>query len=67
MHLTKKGWKVYDVSVEGISVITTYRTSFGSEITANGLDSLIKSLSSKNNKFMAKAPGFKGKDKEKKN
>ena len=67
MHLTKKGWKVYDVSVEGISVITTYRTSFGSEIAANGLDSLIKSLSNKNNKFMAQAPGFKGKDKEKKN
>jgi len=65
MHLTKKGWRVYDVSVEGISVITTYRTSFGSEITANGLDRLIVSLSDKNNKFMAKAPGFKGKDKKK--
>lgn len=65
MHLTKKGWKVYDVSVEGISVITTYRTSFGSEIVANGLDSLIASLSNKNNKFMAQAPGFK-KSKEKK-
>lgn len=66
MHLTKKGWRVYDVSVEGISVITTYRTSFGSEISANGLDSLIASLSDKNNKFMAQAPGFKGKNKEKK-
>lgn len=66
MHKTNKGWKVYDVSVEGISVITTYRTSFGSEIVANGLDSLITSLSSKNNKFMAEAPGFK-KNKEKKN
>ena len=65
MHLTKKGWRVYDVSVEGISVITTYRTSFGSEISANGLDSLIASLSDKNNKFMAKAPGFKGKNKKK--
>lgn len=65
MHLTDKGWKVYDVSVEGISVITTYRTSFGSEIAANGLDSLIAALSDKNNKFMAEAPGFK-KDKEKK-
>ena len=67
MHLTKKGWKVYDVSVEGISVITTYRTSFGSEIVTNGLDSLITSLSSKNNKFLAQSPGFKGKDKKKAN
>ncbi|MDH5445110.1 MAG: ABC transporter substrate-binding protein [Gammaproteobacteria bacterium] len=66
MHLTKKGWRVYDVSVEGISVITTYRTSFGSEIVANGLDSLIASLSDKNSKFMAQAPAFKKKDKEKK-
>ena len=65
MHLTAKGWKVYDVSVEGISVITTYRTSFGSEITANGLNSLIASLSDKNNKFLSEAPGF-NKTKEKK-
>ncbi|MCW9025104.1 MAG: ABC transporter substrate-binding protein, partial [Gammaproteobacteria bacterium] len=28
MHNTRKGWKVYDVSVSGISLITTYRTSF---------------------------------------
>lgn len=55
MHETKKGWKVYDVSVEGISVVTTYRTSFGSEIKQKGLDSLIASLSEKNSKFLAQA------------
>lgn len=55
MHETKKGWKVYDVSVEGISVVTTYRTSFGTEIQQKGLDSLIASLSEKNNKFLAQA------------
>ncbi|MDH5178976.1 MAG: ABC transporter substrate-binding protein [Gammaproteobacteria bacterium] len=55
MHLTGKGWKVYDVSVEGISVVTTYRTSFGTEIEQKGLDSLIASLSEKNNKFLAQA------------
>jgi len=59
MHQTKKGWKIYDISVEGISVITTYRTSFGSEIQQNGLDSLINSLSDKNNKFLAQAPKAK--------
>lgn len=55
MHETKKGWKVYDVSVEGISVVTTYRTSFGTEIQQKGLDSLIASLADKNNKFIAQA------------
>ena len=30
MHLTRKGWKVYDVSVDGVSVSTTYKTSFAS-------------------------------------
>ncbi|MCW9023286.1 MAG: ABC transporter substrate-binding protein, partial [Gammaproteobacteria bacterium] len=47
MHNTRKGWKVYDVSVSGISLITTYRTSFNSEIQQKGLDGLIKSLASR--------------------
>ena len=53
MHLTRKGWKVYDVSVEGVSVITTYKTSFASEIRQQGLDSLIASLSERNAKLLA--------------
>lgn len=48
MHKTKKGWKVYDVSVEGISLITTYRTSFANEIKSKGVDGLIASLAEKN-------------------
>jgi len=55
MHATKKGWKIYDVSVEGISVVSTYRTSFSSEIQQKGIDNLIASLSDKNNKFLAQA------------
>lgn len=51
MHLTKKGWKVYDVSIEGVSMITTYRTSFASEIKQKGLDGLIASLAERNNKL----------------
>lgn len=51
MHMTRKGWKVFDVSVEGVSVITTYRTSFASEIQQNGLDALISSLESRNEKL----------------
>lgn len=48
MHQTRKGWKVYDVSVEGISMITTYKTSFANEIKAKGVDGLIASLVEKN-------------------
>ncbi len=51
MHKTRKGWKIIDVSVEGISVITTYKTSFASEIRQNGLDALIASLESRNKKL----------------
>ncbi|NNF95511.1 MAG: ABC transporter substrate-binding protein, partial [Halobacteria archaeon] len=51
MHLTKKGWKVYDVSIEGVSMVTTYRTSFASEIKQKGLEGLIDSLAERNNKL----------------
>ncbi len=51
MHLTRKGWKIYDVAVEGVSVITTYRTSFANEIKQKGLDGLITSLAEKNRKL----------------
>lgn len=54
MHLTNKGWKVYDVSIEGVSMVTTYRTSFAAEIKQKGLDGLIASLSERNDKLVKK-------------
>lgn len=42
------GWKVYDVVVAGVSLVTTYRESFAAEVRANGVDGLIKSLQAKN-------------------
>lgn len=44
------GWKVYDVSVAGISLVTNYRNTFGDEIRNNGMDGLIKALVAKNSK-----------------
>ena len=41
-------WKVYDVSVEGVSLLTTYRSTFAEEIRKGGIDGLIKSLREKN-------------------
>ncbi len=42
-------WKVYDIEVGGISLVTNYRDFFTSEVRQGGVDGLIKSLQSKNN------------------
>ena len=44
MHKTPEGWKVYDVSVAGISYIKSYREDFGAQIQQLGFDSLIARL-----------------------
>ncbi|MBA2351621.1 MAG: MlaC/ttg2D family ABC transporter substrate-binding protein [Burkholderiales bacterium] len=47
------GWKVYDVIVEGISLVTNYRSTFSDEINRSGVDGLIKLLADKNGKLKA--------------
>ncbi len=42
------GWKVFDVVVEGISLVTSYRNSFADQIGRDGIDGLIRSLVEKN-------------------
>lgn len=42
------GWKLYDLVVEGVSLVTTYRAAFDHEVQESGLDGLIESLASKN-------------------
>ena len=42
------GWKVYDIVIESVSLVTNYRSQFSNEIRQNGLDSLIKKLAEKN-------------------
>jgi phospholipid transport system substrate-binding protein len=44
----KQGWKVYDISVDDISLVMNYRSSFSREIRKNGVDSLIKTLGERN-------------------
>jgi phospholipid transport system substrate-binding protein len=48
MHLKRGKWKIFDVSVEGVSVVTTYRTSFSSQIRKKGLDEVIATLKKRN-------------------
>jgi phospholipid transport system substrate-binding protein len=47
-------WKVYDVVVGGVSLVTNYRESFGAEVRGGGIDGLIRSLQAKNKSLAAK-------------
>ena len=53
--LEKSGdsWKVYDVLIDGVSLVTNYRSSFNTEIQKSGIDGLIKTLSDRNSKNAA--------------
>ena len=42
------GWKIYDITVEGISLVLTYRSEFDQVVKQEGIDGLIKRLSQKN-------------------
>src|SRR5215831_4821649 len=48
MYKAASEWKVYDVVVDGVSLVTTYRSTFAEEIRQSGVDGLIKSLREKN-------------------
>ena len=51
MYLNKqKKWMVYDVKIDGISLVTNYRSSFAKEIRNDGIDKLIDKLSTRNQK-----------------
>ncbi len=43
-----EGWKVYDVVVAGVSLVTNYRDTFNQEVRANGIDGLLQMLVNKN-------------------
>lgn len=49
------GWKVYDVVVAGVSLVTNYRSSFATEVRSGGIDGLIKVLQAKNKTLEASA------------
>ena len=48
MEKVAAGWKVYDIKIDGVSLITTYRETFAGKVREGGVDGLIKSLSDKN-------------------
>jgi phospholipid transport system substrate-binding protein len=44
MEKTPAGWKAFDLSVEGISLVATHRGSFAEKVQQSGIDGLVKSL-----------------------
>ena len=48
MHLNEDRWLAYDVKIEGISLVTNYRSSFARVIRQKGIDGLVAALQAKN-------------------
>lgn len=54
MYLNKtEEWKVYDIKIDGISLVTNYRSNFSTQIRNDGMDKLIDSIASRNEKIKA--------------
>lgn len=48
MRKADQGWKIYDIVVEGVSLVLTYRSEFDAVVKQDGIDGLIKRLAQKN-------------------
>lgn len=48
MEKVDGGWKVFDVVIDGVSLVTTYRGSFSEQIQKGGVDGLVKTLAERN-------------------
>ena len=48
MEKMDSGWKVYDVIIDGASLVTTYRGTFNDQVQKGGIDGLLKTLQDRN-------------------
>ena len=64
MHRVGTEWLIYDVAVEGISLVATHRSSFAREIRNSGIDNLIARLQTMNAKNAAQEESVIGKTKQ---
>ena len=55
MRIKNNVWKVYDIKIDGISLVTSYRGTFTQEIRKSGMEGLLKYMRDKNSKLNAKA------------
>jgi phospholipid transport system substrate-binding protein len=56
LHKTPAGWKAWDVVIEGISYVKSFRTDFGSEVQQKGLDEVIHRLETEGKPGPGSAP-----------
>ena len=59
MEKTDSGWKVYDIVIDGASLVTTYRGTFSDQVQRGGIDGLIKTLQDRNRGAAPAAPAKK--------
>lgn len=59
MYKTAFGWKVYDVTIDNVSLVTNYRATFANTIRQSGIDGLIKTLSAQSAKGGSKPASAK--------
>jgi phospholipid transport system substrate-binding protein len=48
LEKTDSGWKIYDVTILGVSMVETFRNAFASEVSQGGIEGLIKALADRN-------------------
>lgn len=48
MEKTADGWKAFDLTIEGVSLVSNYRNTFSDQVQQSGIDGLIKTLVEKN-------------------
>jgi len=59
MEKTAQGWKIYDVSVGGVSLVANYRTAFAPRLRDSGIDGLTAELQGKNRRASVQAAAEK--------
>ena len=48
MRVKDNAWKVYDISIDGVSLVTSYRGTFAQEIRKGGMEGLLLMLHDRN-------------------
>ena len=59
MERTPQSWKVFDVAIEGVSIVTTYRSTFAAEVSKGGIEGLIRSIAAQNARLEQRGSGAK--------
>jgi phospholipid transport system substrate-binding protein len=53
VYRTGSGWKVYDISIEGVSLVASYRHTFRDQVRRGGIEGLIEELATRNRRAIS--------------